>query len=85
MTDPARRDVCGMAAALDKAIDGVLSSMAQKGLLENTLIIFTSDNGGVTAGGSSNAPLRVSCRSRLAEPAALLSAVRVQGPLEMEE
>lgn len=51
----------GMVEAMDLAVGKVLHTLDQLGLAENTLVIFTSDNGGLsTSEGSptSNAPLR---------------------------
>ena len=50
-----------MVEALDKAVGQIVQTLKDKGLYENTLIVFTSDNGGLsTAEGSptSNMPLR---------------------------
>ncbi len=51
----------GMVNALDENIGKVIQSLKDRGLYDNTVIIFTSDNGGLsTAEGwpTSNAPLR---------------------------
>ncbi len=51
----------GLIEAMDDAVDYVLSSLEELGLDENTIIVFTSDNGGVVAGddySTSNLPLR---------------------------
>ena len=51
----------GMVAAMDDAVGLVLTALKQHDLLENTIIVFTSDNGGVSAGdgkATSNLPLR---------------------------
>ena len=42
---------------LDDCIGKVIRSLQQTGLAENTLVIFTSDNGGQLNAGASNAPL----------------------------
>ncbi|MDA8632737.1 sulfatase [Verrucomicrobiales bacterium] len=46
-----------MIECVDQSIGRVLASLEQSGRKDNTLIIFTSDNGGF-AGATSNAPLR---------------------------
>ena len=46
-----RRVFAGMLSAVDEGIKNVTDSLKQTGLLENTLIIFTSDNGGPTVNG----------------------------------
>ncbi len=43
---------------LDWNIGKVLDKLQRSGLLENTLVIFTSDNGGVLANGANNGPFR---------------------------
>jgi arylsulfatase A-like enzyme len=51
----------GMVEAMDQAVGKVLAKLDELGLAENTLVIFTSDNGGLsTSEGSptSNLPLR---------------------------
>jgi arylsulfatase A-like enzyme len=51
----------GMVEAMDLAVGKVLNSLAELGLADNTLVIFTSDNGGLsTSEGwpTSNLPLR---------------------------
>jgi len=44
--DPTRRTYAGMVACLDDEIGRVVAALDKKGLRENTLIIFHSDNGG---------------------------------------
>lgn len=44
--DPTRRTYAGMVACLDDEIGRVVAALDKKGLRENTLIIFNSDNGG---------------------------------------
>ena len=51
----------GMIEQLDQSIGTVLSKLEEHGLNENTIICFTSDNGGVSSGdayATSNLPLR---------------------------
>jgi len=51
----------GLVEAMDDAVGEVLKALDELGLVENTVVIFTSDNGGVAAGDSystSNLPLR---------------------------
>jgi len=43
---------------LDHAIGRVLDALETEGLAENTLVIFSSDNGGSLSHGASNGPLR---------------------------
>jgi len=51
----------GLVETMDDAVGVVLNSLEELGLAENTIVIFTSDNGGVAAGdafATSNKPLR---------------------------
>ncbi|MAT71546.1 MAG: sulfatase [Planctomycetaceae bacterium] len=51
----------GLVEAMDDAVGIVLSKLDELGLTEDTIIVFTSDNGGVSAGddkATSNLPLR---------------------------
>ena len=49
---------CGMMQALDEGIGNITSTLEENGYLDDTIIILTTDNGGQTARGSSNLPLR---------------------------
>ncbi|QYM78615.1 arylsulfatase [Horticoccus luteus] len=54
-----RRIYAGMVAAMDEGIGQILRTLDEKGLRENTLIVFCSDNGGPLPGVvTSNGPLR---------------------------
>jgi len=54
-----RRTYAGMVAAMDEGIGEILAALEKKGLRENTLIFFCSDNGGPQPGViTSNGPLR---------------------------
>ncbi len=46
IADPTRRAYAGMITAMDEQIGDVVKALEQKGLRDNTLIIFQSDNGG---------------------------------------
>lgn len=46
IADPSRRTYCGMVSAMDDQIGRVLQTLEQKGIREQTLIVFQSDNGG---------------------------------------
>ncbi|HKL32311.1 MAG TPA: sulfatase, partial [Tangfeifania sp.] len=51
----------GLVETMDNAVGVVLNTLDELGLAENTIVIFTSDNGGVAAGdafATSNHPLR---------------------------
>src|SRR5664279_2270085 len=54
-----RRTYAGMVAAMDEAIGQILAALDARGLRTNTLIFFSSDNGGPNPGRvTSNGPLR---------------------------
>lgn len=56
--DPKRRAYLGMLAALDDAVGRIMAAIDEAGLGRDTLIVFTSDNGGPTwQTTSSNRPL----------------------------
>ncbi len=55
--DKKRRTYAAMVWALDRAIGRVLGALEARGIQDDTLIWFLSDNGGATNNGSSNLPL----------------------------
>ena len=57
--NPKRKTYAAMVSAMDDGIGTVLQKLKEKGLEENTMVIFLSDNGGPTNdNGSNNRPLR---------------------------
>ena len=50
-----RRVIAGMCAAMDEAVGQVVAALEAKGMRDNTIILFNSDNGG--PGGNDNSPL----------------------------
>lgn len=60
--DYQRRKYAGMMSKLDESVGKVVKTLQSRGLLENSIILFTSDNGGPAAGfndnAASNYPLR---------------------------
>lgn len=57
ITNPKRRMHAAMVSAMDDGIGRVLSTLKDNNLLDNTLVIFLSDNGGPTeVNGSDNTP-----------------------------
>jgi arylsulfatase A-like enzyme len=54
-----RRTYAGMLAAMDEAIGQIVAALGEKGLRRNTIIIFSSDNGGPAPGRvTDNGPFR---------------------------
>jgi arylsulfatase A-like enzyme len=56
--DPKRAKLVALIEHMDDGIGRVLSALKESGADENTLVIFTSDNGGQLNIGASNGPLR---------------------------
>lgn len=54
-----RKIYAGMTTAVDEAVGQIVDALRRQGILENTIILFASDNGGAAPGRiSSNAPFR---------------------------
>lgn len=58
IANEARRNYSAMVSALDKTFGEVVQLLKDRGEYENTIIIFTSDNGGQVMAGGCNYPLR---------------------------
>lgn len=58
ITDPMRRTNAAVLLGLDIAVSNIVKTLRDLNLETNTLIFFTSDNGGATDFGSINTPLR---------------------------
>lgn len=56
--DENRMQYAGMLTDLDESVGKVLDAVNKAGQLENTVVVFTTDNGGPVRKGASNAPLR---------------------------
>ncbi|XP_045163121.2 arylsulfatase J-like [Mercenaria mercenaria] len=53
-----RRQYCGMVSAVDEAIGNITTALTDNGMMDDTLIIFTTDNGGMPTESGNNYPLR---------------------------
>ncbi|ESO99548.1 hypothetical protein LOTGIDRAFT_71987, partial [Lottia gigantea] len=53
-----RKQFSGMVTVLDEAIGNITKTLQEKGMLDNTLILFTTDNGAELFKYGSNTPLR---------------------------
>ena len=58
VTDPDRRVYLAMLAALDLSVGKIVETLKETGEYNNTLIVFTTDNGGSVGHSASNFPLR---------------------------
>lgn len=58
LPDPRRREIAPVLLGLDDAVGAILSTLRAHHLETNTLIFFTSDNGGTVQLGSINRPFR---------------------------
>ncbi|MDA1068467.1 MAG: arylsulfatase [Verrucomicrobia bacterium] len=56
--DPSRRTFAGMVDCMDVAIGRVLAALELQGMRDNTLVMFSSDNGGRIRFGADNGKLR---------------------------
>ena len=56
--DKTRRTYCAMVHAVDEQIGRIIAALEKQGMLENTIIVFSSDNGGPIALGATNGVLR---------------------------
>ena len=56
--DEKRRDYAGLVVALDDNVGKVLDCLEENDLDENTIVLFTNDNGGQTKTGAVNRPLK---------------------------
>ncbi|MCA8964042.1 MAG: sulfatase-like hydrolase/transferase [Planctomycetes bacterium] len=58
IADKKRRTYAAMVKAMDDNIGRILKALDDAGIAENTLVVFTNDNGGQTLTGAVNTPLQ---------------------------
>jgi arylsulfatase A-like enzyme len=58
IADQKRRTYAAMVACVDDQIGRIVAALKARGLADNTLIAFSSDNGGPLGSGATNGPLR---------------------------
>ena len=54
VTEADRHIFCGMVLALDEGVGNITKALAKRGLLDNTVIALTTDNGGQNGVGGNN-------------------------------
>lgn len=58
ISDKKRASYAGLVVSLDDNVGKVLDCLKAEGLDDNTIVLFTNDNGGQTSTGANNAPLQ---------------------------
>jgi len=56
--DGDRRTFAAMVAVMDEAVGRVIAALRERGMADDTLVVFASDNGGIETHGADNGPLR---------------------------
>lgn len=57
--DEVRRAYVAMASAMDDSVEQVITALDKKGLRDNTIILFVSDNGGIAGSGYTNSMKKI--------------------------
>jgi len=53
-----RKFIAAMISAVDDGVGEILDAVESEGIVDDTLVVWVSDNGGLTQAGASNTPLR---------------------------
>jgi arylsulfatase A-like enzyme len=77
-----RRIYAAMVDEMDQAVGKILGALDEEGLTENTVVLFLSDNGGSTAFGGVNTPLRGEKGQTWEGGIRVVAAMRYPGKLE---
>ena len=56
-----KRAMFGMVLCLDEALGNITAKLQSNGMWDNTLLVFSADNGGEIGGAGNNYPLRGKC------------------------
>ncbi len=78
IADPTRRTYAGMVTCLDDEIGRVVAALDKKGLRDNTLIVFQSDNGGTRNAMFAGVRWRTCRRSRFPATTAPIATAKVR-------
>ena len=62
--DKQRREYCAMISCLDDQVGRIVAALEKKGMRDNTIILFASDNGGATSGLFARAPFTGGARKK---------------------
>lgn len=76
IADPTRRTYAAMLTSMDDEIGKIVAALEQKGMRDNTLIVFATDNGGATSGLFASGPQAGEERSQANVPPAQNTPLR---------
>jgi arylsulfatase A-like enzyme len=75
------QSILGMVSALDDAVGTVVDTLKQKGLYDNSIILFTTDNGGPSNGFDGNAASNFPLRYKKLKPRSIIFLLFYGGQL----
>ncbi|ALC43486.1 CG7402, partial [Drosophila busckii] len=87
ISDPKRRIYAGMVSSLDKSVGQTISALADKGMLEHSIVLLYSDNGAPTLGIHSNSGSNYPYRGQKESPweGGIRSAGAIWSPLLQQQ